>query len=168
MTSVRRATSADARAISQVRVDTWRATYPGIVPQDVLDSLDVDRGESWFREAIVADGYATFVTERSGLVVGFVSLGPCRELRHTGELYAIYVVPDAWGTGAGSALMIEALEWLFGRWDEAVLWVAEENWRARRFYEHYRWIADESRVEEVAPGAFVPEVRYRLSALDRR
>ena len=86
----------------------------------------------------------------------------------SGEVYAIYVRPDAWGTGSGWALMDAAVAWLADRWQEAILWVAEENPRARRFYERYGWVAESTRVEEVVPGAEVPEVLYRLSGLDRR
>lgn len=167
MTTVRRATPDDARAIAEIRVDTWRVAYSGVIPQTVLDALDVERGERFFRGAVVANGRAGFVAEQDGQIVGFTLLGPCRDLDGIGELYAIYVREEAWGSGAGAALMDEAVEWLLARWDEAVLWVAEENPRARRFYERCGWIAEESRVEEVAPGAFVPEVRYRLSGLDR-
>ena len=46
--------------------------------------------------------------------------------------------------------------------------MAEENPRARRFYERYGWVAETTRVEEVVPGAHVSEVLYRLSGLDRR
>jgi RimJ/RimL family protein N-acetyltransferase len=46
--------------------------------------------------------------------------------------------------------------------------VAEENPRARRFYERYGWVAESTRVEAVVPGAEVPEVLYRLSSLARR
>ena len=60
------------------------------------------------------------------------------------------------------------VEWLAERWHEAVLWVAEENPRARSFYERYGWIVGPSRIAEVAPGATVTEVLYRLSGLDRR
>jgi hypothetical protein len=64
--------------------------------------------------------------------------------------------------------MASGVEWLRERWDEAVLWVAEENPRARRFYEHGGWALDGGRkVDEVAPGALVAEVRYRLSGLQR-
>ena len=48
-----------------------------------------------------------------------------------------------------------------------MLWVAEENPRARRFYELYGWTAETTRVEKFSPGAEVTEVRYRLSGLDR-
>lgn len=168
VTTVRRATPDDARAIFEVRVATWRA-YRGLIPRYVLDALDADLGEEWFeQQAVVADGHATFVAEQEGRVVGFVSVGQARGLEHTGEIDAIYALEEAWESGAGEALVDEAAEWLLVRWDEAVLWVAEENLRARRFYERCGWIAEESRVAEVAPGAFVPEVRYRLSFLDRR
>ena len=83
-------------------------------------------------------------------------------------MYAIYVRPEAWGTGSGWALMDAAVEWLAERWREAILWVAEENPRARRFYERYGWVPETTRVEEVVPGARLSEVLYRLSGLDRR
>lgn len=167
MTRVRRAAPEDARAIAKVRVDTWRAAYVGVMPQAVLDGLDVDVDTRRWRRWLSREG-TVFVAEREGRVVGFVSAGPCRHEEGAGEIYGIYVHPDAWGTGAGRALMDAAVDSLTARWTEAVLWVAEENPRARRFYERYGWIAGTSRIEEVAPGASVPEVLYRLSGLDRR
>jgi ribosomal protein S18 acetylase RimI-like enzyme len=168
VTIVRRATPDDSSAIAEIRVETWRAAYVGVVPQPVLDGLDVDQSEQWWRRAVAAEGYAAFVAEQNDLVVGFVSVGPCSDADRTGELYAIYVRPDSWSTGAGLALMDAGVDWLAERWTEAVLWVAEHNPRARKFYERYGWIAGTSRVDEVAPGAHVPEVLYRLSGLDRR
>jgi ribosomal protein S18 acetylase RimI-like enzyme len=166
--TVRRATVEDARAIAEVHIETWRATYVDIMPPEVLAGLDVDRREELWRRYAATEGYAVFVAERDGRVVGFVSVGACDDLEDTGELYAIYVAPDVWGTRAGLALMEAAVEWLAERWDEAVLWVATENPRARRFYERYGWIVDGDRVDTSLIGAPVPETRYRLSGLKRR
>lgn len=168
MTDVRRATAGDARGIAKVHVDTWRAAYVGVTPQETLDGLDADERQRLWQRYVAAEGFAVFVAKREAGIVGFVSVGSCRDLNGTGELFAIYVHPDAWGTGAGLALMDAGVDWLAERWPEAVLWVAERNPRARSFYERYGWIAGTSRVEEVAPGAHVPEVLYRLSGLDRR
>ena len=168
MTTVRRATSDYGRAIAEIRVKTWRAAYVGVVPQPVLDGLDIEQSEQWWRRAVVAEGYAAFVAEQNDCVVGFVSVGQCNDADDTGELYAIYVRPDSWSTGAGLALMDAGVDWLAARWPEAVLWVAEHNPRARNFYERYGWIAGTSRVEEVVPGAHISEVLYRLSGLDQR
>ena len=94
-----------------------------------------------------------FVAELDGEVVGFVSVGPCWTDRAIGELYAIYVAPAGQGRGAGLALdgggRRRALS---ERWDEAILWVATENPRARRFYERYGWEVDGERIDDSFPG----------------
>jgi ribosomal protein S18 acetylase RimI-like enzyme len=168
VTAVRPATPEDARAIAEVQVETWRAAYVGVMPQEVLDGLDVDeRADAWSHWLSIETS-AQFVAERSGAVVGFASVGPSRHEPESGEVYSIYVRPDAWDTGSGWALMDAAVARLAEQWEEAILWVAEENPRARRFYERYGWAAEGTRVEEVVPGAEVPEVLYRLSGLDRR
>jgi ribosomal protein S18 acetylase RimI-like enzyme len=166
--AVRRATANDARAIAEVHVETWRAAYVDVMPAEVLDALDVDQREQLWRRYVAAEGYAQFVAEQDGRVVGFVSAGSCPDLEHTGELFAIYVVPGSWSTGAGLALMHAAVEWLAERWDEAVLWVATENPRARRFYERYGWVVDGERVDTSLIDAPIPETRYRLSGLKQR
>ena len=168
MTTIRRATPDDGRAVAEVKIETWRVTYVDVMPQPVLDALDVDEHERIWAGYAAADGLGVFVADDAGRIVGFVSVGPCREPPGIGELYAIYVRPGSWDTGVGLALMEAGVEWLADRWTEAVLWVAEENPRARRFYELYGWTPETTRVEEVAPGARIAEVRYRLSGLDRR
>jgi GNAT superfamily N-acetyltransferase len=167
VTAVRRADAADARGIAEVKVESWRATYAGVMPQTVLDSMDVDEHERIWTRLIAHEQLAVFVAERDGRVIGFVNVGPCRDDPTIGELFAIYVRPATLGTGAGLALMESGARWLRERWPEAVLWVADENPRARRFYELYGWATDgASKSDEVEPGATVAEVRYRLSFLN--
>jgi ribosomal protein S18 acetylase RimI-like enzyme len=166
--NVRRAREADARRLGEIHVETWRATYPGVMPQELLDNLSVESREAQWREWLPDPEFVTFVAERDGEVVGFVSVGPCRDTKGIGELFAIYVVPSAHGTGAGPALMDAALEALGERWDEAMLWVATENPRARRFYERHGWVVAGERVDTSYPGAAVPETRYQVSGLRRR
>jgi ribosomal protein S18 acetylase RimI-like enzyme len=157
----------DARRLAEIHVETWRATYRGVMPQELLDALSVDARERQWNEWIPNPDVAAFVAESDGKVIGFVSVGRCWTEPEIGELYAIYVVPEAQGSGAGPALMEAAVESLGERWDEAILWVATENPRARRFYEREGWVADGERVDE-SFGAAVPETRYRRSGLRRR
>jgi RimJ/RimL family protein N-acetyltransferase len=168
VTTVRRATPEDAGAIAEVQVASWRAAYVGVMPQRFLDELDVDARARLWRSWTATPDSAVFVAEQAGRVVGFASLGPSREPAGIGQLYAIYVTPTAWGSGAGRALMDAGVAWLAERWREAMLWVADENPRARRFYERCGWSPDGGRqMDEVAPGVLVAEVRYRLSGLPR-
>jgi ribosomal protein S18 acetylase RimI-like enzyme len=153
--------------VAEIHVETWRATYPGVVPQEVLDDLSVEERERLWREWIPHAETDVFVGELEGEVVGFASVGPSWTSPGVGELYSIYVLPSAHGSGAGPALMAAAAAALAARFDEAILWVATENPRARRFYEKHGWVVDGERVDSIA-GASVPETRYRLSGLGRR
>jgi ribosomal protein S18 acetylase RimI-like enzyme len=165
---IRPARPDDARRLAEIHVETWRATYPGIVPRQVLDALSVDDREALWRRWIPDPRTEVFVAEDGDLVVGFVSVGPSWTSDEDGELYAIYVVPSSHGSGAGQGLMDAAVEALARRWEEAILWVATANPRARRFYERNGWTVDGERVDEVMEGVSVPETRYRLSGLGRR
>ena len=165
---VRPAVLGDARRLAEIHVATWRATYSGVMPQEVLDGLSVEERERLWQEWIPHPETAAFVADLGDGVVGFVNVGPCWAEPEIGELYAIYVEPDAQGRGAGIALMDAAVTALRERWDEAILWVATENPRARRFYERYGWVADGDRVDYALIGTGVPETRYRLSGLHRR
>ena len=107
--TVRRATPEDARTIADIQIETWRATYVGVMPQKVLDGLDVDDEHATWDHWLTVETTAQFVAERSGAAVGFVSVGPCRHEPESGEVYAIYVRPEAWGTGSGWALMDAAV-----------------------------------------------------------
>ena len=158
---VRLATADDADAVETVRVRGWRVAYRHVFPPAELDALPVD-GTRWRpRLETPPPGWSTFVAEDGEGVVGFASVGPSRDGDGAGELYAIYVDPDAWSTGAGRALLLRAEEQLRGEYAVATLWVLEDNPRARRFYEAGGWEADGAAKAEVRLGVRATEVRYR-------
>jgi GNAT superfamily N-acetyltransferase len=75
---------------------------------------------------------------------------------------ALYVVPEQWGQGVADVLYERALERLraFGA-DRCHLWVLEENRRARRFYEKWRWRENgETRIVPFPPNPL--DVGYSL------
>lgn len=97
-------------------------------------------------------------------MVGFASCGESRDAAGEGELYAIYALPAAWGSGVGPALMAAALGALrTGGFATASLWVLEDNPRARRFYEREGWRSDGRRREEEFLGVPVTEVSYGIA-----
>lgn len=106
-------------------------------------------------------GSATFVAVTAGDVVGFATVGAARGEDGTGELYAIYVEPSSWGTGAGRALIERAEASLRDSgFSRALLWVLAGNERAERFYRAAGWEPDGEKDEEFQ-GAIVVERRYR-------
>ena len=123
--TIRAATPADAAAVADVYLDSFRATYA--FP---LAHTDAEvRG--WVREVLVAGG-DTWVAAEDGRVVGMMVVRP-------GELDQLYVAPDRLGAGIGRRLLDEAK-----RRSPAglALYTFQVNARARRFYERNGFVVD--------------------------
>jgi GNAT superfamily N-acetyltransferase len=159
---VRPATSNDCEAIAAIHVRSWQAGYAHIFDQDFLGSLDatIEERVAFWQNYFAANrpGQTMVVAMIDGVVVGFAYFGPARLHRYhdddgteqvpnpdegRGEGYAMYVEPIHWGRGVGSALMPHVLDGLASSgFTEAVLWVLEDNSRARRLYETWGWRVD--------------------------
>jgi len=167
--TVRAAVVDDARAIAQIHVDGWRAAYRGQMPDALLDGLSFDRRTEDRRRDIVeprSPEHRTWVAEEDGRVVAFAITGPSRDkdaAPGVAELFAIYVDPARWGSGAGRATLAHVVADLRRRGLAAVmLWVLDTNARARRFYEVAGFVADGGEKSEPFGGATLREVRYLL------
>ena len=158
---IRPASPDDATAIETIRVRGWRTAYRHVFPAADLDALPIDPERWRARIEVPPPGWTTVVCEDGGKVVGFASTGPSRDEDELGELYAIYVDPDAWSTGAGRELMAAAERALAADFDAALLWVLDDNPRARNFYERAGWAHDGVRKAEERFGVRAAEVRYR-------
>jgi GNAT superfamily N-acetyltransferase len=168
---IRPATPADAEALTGVHLDSWDATYRGLIEDSYIDLLLGQRAERVGRwrssiDELTADS-RVWVATVDGIVVGFANTGPSGDgdaAVGTGEVRAIYLRPEHVGTGVGRALFARAADDLAGRgFEPLTLWVLRENDRARRFYEAAGWRPDGSEKVEERPGAALHEVRYRRS-----
>src|SRR5262245_40791685 len=99
-----------------------------------------------WRDAVAEADVEVYVAEADGRAIGSVSVA--------GEfLNALYVVPEQWRSGVGSALHDHALERLRARGVRvAKPWPLEENRDGRRFYERRGWkLNGETRVVPFDP-----------------
>lgn len=165
--TIRQATIDDAAALAKVHIDTWRATYRGIVPDDYLASLSYEKRTARWSEQIqatLAGKFEIIVAENEdGQIVGFVDGGPNRDDDpvYKGELYAIYILQAYQGCGIGKQLIPPFAKSLLDMGlDTMLLWAFTANTQARRFYEslggqfvrtHWFEISGVS-IEEVAYG----------------
>lgn len=138
--SVRPATARDAKAIAEIHVATWQATYQGLMPDDYLKSMTVDKRQAYWREAIEYSEPQLLVALDADKVVGFVGFDRSRDAgtkSSVGEIWALYVLPAHWGQGVGVALWDGARDGLKEEGcTQVTLWVLLGNERALRFWEH--------------------------------
>ena len=138
--SVRPATFGDVPALAAMHVAAWRAAYDGLLPQALLDSLQVSEREQMWQNALRQPGEEVFIYERAGQPVAFGSLGRQRDEDKddatTKELYTLYALPEAWGQGVGRMMWLRMLESLQTQAiQEVSLWVLKGNERGISFYE---------------------------------
>jgi GNAT superfamily N-acetyltransferase len=140
MRAIRPAVPEDAPAIARVHIESWRTTYKGIFPQDLLDGLSIeDRASSW--SDALAKPPARFVTlvgcDETGQVVAFASGGAERtgRLGCDGELQAIYLLKGVQRQGLGTLLIRHFARDLQSMgFNSMAVWVLARN-PSRRFYE---------------------------------
>lgn len=180
--TTRQAVLMDADSFGDIQVAAWRKAYAGVMDPAFLEAMNPDRVAAAWRDLLGAtgespdDAWAHLVAELNGTVVAWCVVGPSRDTLAdraewakpgvtfapfpAAQLWAINTHPDAYGTGAATALHHEAIDIMSERASTAYLWVARDNPRARRFYEREGWEADSLEQVDRIGGADVAEVRY--------
>jgi L-amino acid N-acyltransferase YncA len=138
--SLRRATVADAAAIAAVRIDSWRTTYRGMIPDTYLDGMKLeDSTATWTRIlGAESDAVCVFVAESNCEIIGFASGMMLKEekLGMNAELTAIYLRPTWQRSGIGRRMLQKIARLCQAQGATGLLaWVIAGNRPARQFYQ---------------------------------
>ena len=128
--TIRTADSSDAAAIASVQVASWRTTYRGIVPDAFLDSMNVEARTPRWQELLASQEADFFVAEDEAGIFGFVTGGKIRQPieGYDAELYAMYLLQERQGQGAGRALFRSLAGALLSQnFSSMVVWVLARN-----------------------------------------
>ena len=139
---IREANKSDASGMAKVRVDTWRATYKGIVPDEFLENLSCQQlSERWQKEYWEnrAPGVAVFVAENERKeIIGFAFCGleQSNDPVYRGEIQRLYVLPQYQNRGVGHELVTACVNHLDHelKVNTMLIWVFAENPNCK-FYE---------------------------------
>jgi GNAT superfamily N-acetyltransferase len=160
---VRAATPADAAAIREVAVRAWRATYAGRITDEAIERfLALAYAEE--RVARRIDRGEVLVAGRGGVNAAVEAFAEFADRDDHVQLVSIYALPEARGSGLGSALVAEVVA-LHPRADIAAD-VLEGNELAEPFYAARGFVPGEALVDEIV-GEAVRERRWWLRAAAR-
>ncbi len=163
---IRYAAMEDIHGMGIVYVDTWKAAYQGIIPQEFLDGLTASRWEDRYRQTLGKEGLSNAaVLLLDGQVIGVSSFMKTRDADladEYGEIISIYVLPEYWHMGFGRLM----LDWVTRElkklgFTDCALWTLEDNLRAQRAYERFGFARDGARKSQEFCGKNVWEIRYR-------
>ena len=107
MLKIRPAEKEDAFSIATINTLGWKTAYRGLIPDSILDAMEVTEKRIKRTEEAIATIEIYLVAENESGVVGFLVGGKTKnkKLPYPYEIYVFYVHPDYWRCGIGTALI---------------------------------------------------------------
>lgn len=165
--TLRIAKPSDAPGIAAVQVETWRVSYADIVPAAYFETFTVEKRSRRWEEILSGSPSTTIVALLDHEVIGFCSGGACKldEAVHDGEIYALYVHPDAQGRGVGRSLFLWMAEYLLESGYEGLEVWAFAAAAARGFYRHLGGVELDAQRTHDLTGEAIPMVGFGYPSL---
>ncbi len=161
---IMRAGRRQAAVLGTLQAKCWQAAYQNLLSPAFLRTFTPRARRAVVARAMrEASGAEFYLAKIGGERAGFLVLAPARDsdVPAAGEVTAIYLLPAYWGGGHGGRMLRFATERLAALgYETAILWVLEENKRARNFYEHMGWTADGEKRMEAFGAEERPCLRY--------
>ena len=138
---IRTAVPEDVQAVSRIQIESWWSAFADILTTQTLEEhLKEDAIEQMYRHVLADERFHGLLLTLDGQphAMAFWSAARGEQTPGLAELICIHSLKENWGNGYGSQLMERALaEMKAAGYREVLLWVFEQNLRARRFYEKF-------------------------------
>jgi len=161
-TNIRYANGSDYEILGEIHSESLSFAYNGIFPADYIQSrFSYEKRKDGFKRELSLGYPETAILFKDGIPIGLFTFGKSRygEVDDSCiEIWRIYLKPDYIGKGFGTELMNWGLDELRKKgYKNAILWVLEDNHRARKFYERCGFTFD-GNVQTIEYG--IRELRY--------
>lgn len=145
---IRRTVSGDETILAKIQTASWRDAFCSILPAQVLEKhLDLPQTEQMYRRVLNDSRYHGFllsINANPHCMAFWSTFRKENGFSRLAELVCIHSFKENWGNGYGSLMMEQVLSDIQSAgYDKVVLWVFEQNQRARRFYEKHGFILTE-------------------------
>lgn len=136
---IRKCEETDIPSVIHVITVSWKETYRGIVPDDVLDKREQTEAER-IKKAIerFRNGEKQLVLEINKVIVGFIRYGKSedQEFTNCGEIIAFYILKKYHGFGFGRKLFEMAVQELKKEGFNKMIIACLEGNPTGEFYKH--------------------------------
>ncbi|HDR4571547.1 TPA: GNAT family N-acetyltransferase [Bacillus cytotoxicus] len=140
---IRIARKEDIPSIAKVHVDSWRTTYSGLLPKEILENMTYRRREKQWENIFkqnISKQYRYVAETTEGEIVGFIDGGEEITGNYScdGELYAVYLIKEYQGYKIGQRLFQMMIS-EFIKYDihSVLVWVVSNN-PSKLFYEKFK------------------------------
>lgn len=137
-----RVTKDNSKEVSRIYAEGWKIGYKGIIDQDYLDSIPMDR---WANK-LDNSKFQGYVLVENHEYIAASTVAPARdgEMEGWGEIISMYVLPKYFRKGYGSVMFRFSVEKLKEMgFKKIYLWVLDNNERAKAFYSNNGFIPTE-------------------------
>lgn len=102
---IRKAENGDARAVGACHYHCWQETYPGLISEEFLNSMNETKNMDRFEELFSKIGQYMYVVLDGLRIVGFFDVSPARDKHAPYEIQGLYLRKAYHGCGTGRAIM---------------------------------------------------------------
>jgi ribosomal protein S18 acetylase RimI-like enzyme len=137
--TIERAAPGDEAALAYIHTESWKAGFRGILdPETLENSTQLDRSIAMYQRLLAADFGKGYLLKVDGTphCLAWWNATRSEDMPGYAELICIHSLPGHWQCGYGSHMMDTVLQDMADAgYKKVMLWVFEENTRARKFYE---------------------------------
>ena len=145
--NIRKVKVGDEKSLAYIQTESWKAAFNKILSKEDLDKYtDINKAEEMYTMLLndnVGNGFLLSV-DNSPQCIAYWDNTRDEEVNDYAEIICIHSLNENWGKGYGSMMMDYILKEIkVAGFNKVMLWVFEENTRARKFYENHGFILTE-------------------------
>lgn len=172
---IRTATNSDFALIRSISEQTWPSAYGHIISQEQIDFM---LGWMYSDESLakqMEEGHLFYIANNKGTDIGFCSVSASKTEETTKEkhllntpqapshkLNKLYILPQAQGTGAGSALLNKAIEVAKTEGSNSLFLQVNKHNNAYDFYIKKGFVKEGDFIFEIGNGFVMDDYVMRL------
>lgn len=161
--TIERVKPGDEATLAYIQTESWKAAFRDILDPDTLQRCtQIQQATAMYRyllERNVGNGYLLKVAGQPHCIAWWDATRE-EDMPGYAELICIHSLQNQWRKGYGSAMMDAVLrDMIAAGYSRVMLWVFENNTRARRFYESHGFVTS----GKTKPNGVPTEICYEKS-----